>query len=217
MFSGLSDVELHKIVKLTGHKNYKKGETISLEGDVSETLFILNEGQVKLSKITKDGKEQILHILTSGDFFGELNLFGNNRTCNFSSFAVLDTKICTLTKNRMDTILRENPDISLKILATVSDRLAETENLAQNLATKDVEARIAYILLEFSEKYGTEKDGDIHVRIPISREEMANYAGVTRETMSRKLKKLEAAGILAFQGSKVIIIKDNHTLISMTG
>lgn len=217
MFSGLSDVELHRIIRLTGHKSYKKGETLFLEGEASETLYILNEGQIKLSKITKDGKEQILHILTPGDFFGELSLFGTNRICNFSSFAVSDTRICILTKNHMDSILRENPDIALKILSTVSDRLAETENLAQNLATKDVEARIAYILLEFCDKYGTEKDGEIHIRVPINREEMANYAGVTRETMSRKLKKLETEGILAFQGSKVIIVKDHQTLISMTG
>lgn len=217
MFSGLSDVELHGIISLTSHKSYKKGEILFLEGDLSETLSILNEGLVKLSKITKDGKEQILHILTPGDFFGELNIFGKNRICNFSSFAISDTKICTLTKKQMDNIMRDNPDIALKILSTVSDRLAETENLAQNLATKDVEARIAYILIEFCEKYGNKKDGNFHVRIPINREEMANYAGVTRETMSRKLKKLEAEGILSFQGSKIIIIKDVQTLISLIG
>lgn len=217
MFSGLSVSELGKIVRMTGHKSFKKGETLFLEGDVSETLYILNEGRVKLSKITKDGKEQILHILSAGDFFGELNLFGKKRICNFSSFAVVDTKICTLTKKQMDNILKENPDIAIKILSSVTDRLGETENLAQNLATKDIEARIAFILLEFAQKYGTEKDGDIYVRVPINREEMANYAGVTRETMSRKLKKLEARDVLAFQGSRVIIIKDNQSLITMVG
>lgn len=217
IFSSLAVPELERIVNLTGNKSLKKGETLFLEGDISETLYILNEGRMKLSKITKEGKEQILHILSAGDFFGELNLFGKKHLSNFSAFAVADTKICTLTKNQMDSILKENPDIAIKILSGVTDRLGETENLAQNLATKDIEARIAFILLEFSRKYGDEKDGDIYVKVPINREEMANYAGVTRETMSRKLKKLETMNIIAFDGSRVIIIKDNESLLSLAG
>ena len=212
MFSSLSDNDLRKIIVLTGHRDFEKGDVLFLEGSGSDTLYILNEGQIKLSKITKDGKEQILRILSSGDFFGELNLFGKKNTTNFTAVSISDTKICTLTKRRLDLILKENPEIALKILATLADRLTETENLAQNLATQDVEARIAYVLLELSEKYGTEKNGALHFKIPITREEMANYAGITGETMSRKLKMFEAAGILAFKSPRLIAIRDEEAL-----
>ena len=215
MFSSLSDSDLRKIIVLTGHRDLGKGEVLFLEGSSSDTLYILNEGQVKLSKITKDAKEQILRILSTGDFFGELNLFGKKNTTNFTAASISDTKICTLTKWRLDLILKENPEIALEILAALADRLAETENLAQNLATQDVEARIAHILLEFSEKYGSELNGAIHFKIPITREEMANYAGITRETMSRKLKNLEAEGILSFQSPRLITIEDEDSLRSL--
>ncbi|MBC8059912.1 MAG: Crp/Fnr family transcriptional regulator [Clostridiaceae bacterium] len=214
IFSFLSDEELAKIVDMTGHKAYKKGDILCSEGEKSDTLFIINEGGVKLSKLTKDGKEQIVHIFTSGDFFGELSLFSSGQTYNFDVYAISDLKICTLTKKDMDKILISNPAIALKLLEVITKRLTQTENLAQNLATKDAEIRIAYILLEFSEKYGVSTAQGLQVNLPINREEMANYAGVTRETISRKLTIFEELGIIQLKGTRVILIKELNMLRS---
>ncbi len=112
----------------------------------------------------------------------------------------------------MDEILLKNPDISLKILKEVTRRLAETETLAQNLATNDADIRIANMILDFGEKYGVNKEQYIEIKLPINREEMANYVGVTRETISRKLSKFEDLDIIKLVGNKVIIIKDEDAL-----
>lgn len=98
------------------------------------------------------------------------------------------------------------------ILKEVTKRLAETETLAQNLATNDVNARIAHIILNFSEKYGVSKEQDIEIKLPINREERANYVGVTRETISRKLSRFEDLDIIKLIGNKVIIIKNEDAL-----
>lgn len=207
IFSFLDQEELKKIVDMTGNKVYKKGDLLCHQGQKSDTLFIINEGGVKISKLTKDGKEQIIHILTSGDFFGELSLFSNTETYNFDVYAISDLKICTLTKQNMDEILMSNPGISLKLLQVITTRLTQTENLAQNLATNDAEVRIAYMLLEFSEKYGVTTASGLQVKLPLNREEMASYVGVTRETISRKLTIFEELGILTHKGNKILIIK----------
>lgn len=212
IFSALSEYEMIKIINMTGHKSYKRGEVLCREGEVSDTLYILNEGKVKLSKVTKDGKEQIIHILGSGDFFGELNLFSDNELYNFDAHAISELKICTLTKEDMHTIILNNPEISLKILKEVTRRLAETENLAQNLATNDAEVRIAYMILEFGEKYGVYSNEGLKIKLPINREEMANYCGITRETISRKLTKFEELEIIKLEGTRVIVIKDEKAL-----
>lgn len=217
IFSFLSDEELLEIKSLTGHKEFKNGEALCHEGEKSEALFIINEGKVKLSKITKDGKEQILHILSSGDFFGELSLFSEDNTYNFSAFAISKVKICTLTKKEMDEIIMKNPTISLKILNEVTKKLAQTENLAQTLATNDAEIRIAHMLLEFSENYGVRKQNIIEIKLPINREEMANYTGLTRETISRKLSRLEDLGVIELKGNKVILVKDEEALKDYIG
>ena len=112
----------------------------------------------------------------------------------------------------MNEILLKNPDISLKILKEVTRRLAETETLAQNLATNDADIRIANMILDFGEKYGVNKEQYIEIKLPINREEMANYVGVTRETISRKLSKFEDLDIIKLVGNKVIIIKDEDAL-----
>jgi len=214
IFSFLSDDELIKIVDMTGHKVYKKGDMLCRQGEKSDTLFIINEGQIKISKLTKEGKEQIVHIYTSGDFFGELSLFSSDEIYNFDAFAISDVKICTLSKQDMNKIIMNNPEISLKLLQVITSRLTQTENLAQNLATNDAEIRIAFMLLEFGEKYGTSTSQGLQVKLPINREEMASYVGVTRETISRKLSIFESRGIISLKGNKVLIIKQLDMLKS---
>lgn len=214
IFSFLSDDELIKIIDMTGHKSYKKGDVLCSQGEKSDTLFIINEGQVKISKLTKDGKEQIVHIFTSGDFFGELSLFSSDEIYNFDGYAISDVKICTLTKKDMNKIIMSNPEISLKLLQVITKRLTQTENLAQNLATNDAEIRIASMLLEFSENYGAVTQEGVQINLPINREEMANYVGVTRETISRKLSIFEELGIISLKGNKILIIKQLDKLKS---
>ena len=214
IFSFLSDEELIKIIDMTGHKLYKKGEMLCRQGEKSDTLFIINEGQVKISKLTVEGKEQIVHIFTTGDFFGELSLFSSDETYNFDAYAISDVKICTLAKQDMNEIIMSNPEISLKLLQVITKRLTQTENLAQNLATNDAEIRIAFMMLEFAEKYGVTTDQGLQIKLPINREEMASYAGVTRETISRKLSIFEELGIINLKGNKIIIIKQLDKLKS---
>lgn len=208
IFKSLSDEEILKIASMSKHKQFKKGQPLIHEGEKSDTLFIINKGQVKLSKLTPQGKEQILHILTNGECFCELNIFNCDEKSNFSAYAMEDTKICMLKKNDMDSIIERNPGIALKLLKTVTKRLAHTENLAHNLATNDPEFRIAYIILEFCEKYGKDTDKGIIINLPLTREEIASYIGVTRETISRKFSKFEDLGFITSIGNKQLIIKN---------
>ncbi|WP_099192673.1 Crp/Fnr family transcriptional regulator [Tepidibacter mesophilus] len=211
IFENLSNEELIEIIKMTGHEDYNKKETIFVEGENANKLYLINEGKIKLFKYTKDGKEQILHILSDGDFFGELNLF-NKGEYNFNAQAISQTKLCTLTKEKMRNLILERPEIGLKILEVIGSRLSNLESLAQNLATNDVEVRIAYMLLELKDKYGKEIPEGIEIDIPITREDMSNYTGVARETISRKLKKFEEENIIELVGIKKIIIINQEKL-----
>ncbi|WP_026889001.1 Crp/Fnr family transcriptional regulator [Clostridium beijerinckii] len=211
IFENLNRDELVEIVNKINHKEFSKGDVIFTEGNIANTLYFINEGKIKLYKYTKDGKEQILHILSEGDFFGELELIKPSKY-GFNSKAIEDAKICTLTKEEMKDIMMKNPEIGIKVLETVGERLSKVENLVQNLATNDVDSRMAYLIIELKEKYGENVGGNISVKSPISREDMANYIGVTRETISRKLKKLEDENLIKIMGTKTIIIIDEEGL-----
>lgn len=212
MFKNLSDKQINEIISMKGQKEFLKGDTICREGDKPDSLVIINEGKVKLSKIDREGKEQILRILSNGSFFGEYYLLSDDEVYNFSAYAITDVKICTLSKIDFDKILKNSPEISLNLLGEVSKRLMSTENLVQNLSTNNMDRKIAYVLVELADKYGQKFGKKIQIEVPITREEMAKYAGVTRETMSRKLNKLISDGVISTKGNKIIIINEYEML-----
>lgn len=211
IFENLSCEQLEEIVKEINHKVYKKRDVIFSEGNAADSLYFVNEGKIKLYKYNKEGKEQILHILSDGDFFGELDLF-TNAEYKLNAEAIENTKVCALTKEKFKIIVTQNPEIAIKMLQNIGERLAVIENLAQNLSTNDVDARIAYLLINLMDKYSEVVNGFKTIKLPISREDMANYIGVTRETISRKLKKLEYNEIIKIEGTKKIIVLDEQSL-----
>lgn len=216
IFSTLSDEELFEIVYMTEHRSFEENDVLCREGEESDKLFLIREGKIKICKTTKEGKEQIVYILSKGDFFGENNLFSNGNVSNFSAYAITTGKVCTLKKKDLDKILSRNPEISIKIIQEMADRINSAENLAQNLATNDVEVRIATMLVEFMHKYGYENEEGIKINLPLNREHMANYCGVTRETVSRKLSSFDKQGIIKLKGNKIVIVKDKDALLSLS-
>lgn len=211
IFSALDSEELNKVVRLIVRKKYSKGEIIFLEGSNLESLIIINSGKVKAFRYNQDGKEQILYIFSNGDFFGEKNLL-MKQEATYNVEALEETNICMINKDHFQKLLREHPDIGIKIIYELSSRLERLEKTIQNMGTKNIEARISFVLLEFSKKYGKPHSKGILVELPFSREGIANYIGVARETVSRKLSNLQDAGTIEMIGNKKIIIIDEESL-----
>ena len=113
-----------------------------------------------------------------------------------------------MSKENFDEVLAKNPSISLKIINQLSKRLVEAENIAINLATNDIHSRIANMILDFSEKYGVKSNEGVIIKLPVNREGMGNYCGITRETISRKLPMFEEIGAIKLKGNKTLIVKD---------
>ncbi|QAT39517.1 Crp/Fnr family transcriptional regulator [Clostridium sp. JN-9] len=211
IFSTLKPEAFQKISEIIVTKRYRKGQVIFFEGDVEDKLYIVNVGKIKIYKYNKDGREQILYILSEGQFIGDMSLL-KKENFQFNAEALEDTLICTIAKDDFDKIITRNPEITLKILEVLHDRLISLEDLIQNLSTKDVEVRIASMLLNLAKDFGVESEHGIIINLPLNREEMANYVGVTRETMSRKLTSLQDENVIELVGNKKIIIKDKTYL-----
>jgi len=211
IFSILDNKQLAEVMSRITRRRYKKGQVLFFEGDISDKFYIINKGKIKIFKYTKEGKEQILYILSEGDFIGYLSLLKKGRF-DFNAEALEDVSICLLTKDDFDDIVKRTPEISIKILENLHDRLVSLENLVQTLSTKDIETRIAGLLKSFANEFGHKEEEGIVIEMPLTREEMANYIGITRETMSRKLSAMEDEGIIELLGNKKIVIKDLESL-----
>ncbi|EMS72025.1 Crp/Fnr family transcriptional regulator [Ruminiclostridium cellobioparum] len=211
IFSAFNEDELSRVSGLIIRRQYKKGELIILEGACPESLIIINSGRVKAYRNTIEGREHILYIFSEGDFFGEKNLLLDHEA-TYNAEALEDTGICTINKKAFQELMREYPELSFKVMEELCSRLARLENTIESMGTKNVELRVNSVLVEFSEKYGSQHPRGILVELPMSREGIANYIGLTRETVSRKMSLLQEEGIIEMVGNKKVIILDMERL-----
>lgn len=215
IFSSLTHEHLIKILGLIEHKHYNKGEILIQENDPGDSVIIINEGSAKAVRYTHDGREQILYVLMEGDFFGEQFLFSNQNS-SYSVEALEDLKICLLTKNEFKKLLKSNPDIAMKVIEELGNRLLLLENSMKRIGVKSIDSRIGQLLVDFSHKYGKKTKNGIEISLPLSREGMSNYLGIARETMSRKLSQLETDHIIKSEGNKIIIVLDEDRLYKLS-
>lgn len=216
IFSTLSNDELERIASIVIHRDYKKGETILREGEKSESIVIINGGNAKAYKYTKEGREQILYVFAEGDFFGEQNLF-RNQTVGYSVEALEPVKACMITKQRFQQLVQDHSGIAIKIIDELGGRMSRLESALQSMGVRNLDARVSSLLLDFGDKYGEENEEGRLIHLPLSREGIANYLGVARETVSRKLGQLESDGVIRSISNKEILIIEKEQLMLMAG
>lgn len=213
IFATLNEEELQKIISLIHQKKYSKAGLICREGEPIENLLLINQGKVKVYRNSLDGREQILYILAEGDFLGERNLFLKQKLADYSAEAMEDTLVCTIAGQDFRQLLLQYPTISIKIMEELCGRIDKLENLIGNISPRETDNRICLMLIEFRDKYGKRQpDGTVLIDLPLNREEMASYIGLTRETVSRKLNALKETGMIDFIGNKKIQIINEKAL-----
>jgi cAMP-binding proteins - catabolite gene activator and regulatory subunit of cAMP-dependent protein kinases len=199
------------VLNLITKESFEKGDIIFSEGEVFDKLFIVNKGSIKVYKYNKEGKEQILYFLKEGEFLGDLNLLKKD-IFKFNAAALEATNMCIIHKDDFDSLIKTNPEISIKVLEYAHDRISSLESLVQTLTTKDIEIRLASLLLTLANTFGVKVHNGVEITLPLTREDMANFIGVTRETISRKLSSFQSENIIELYENKVILIKDLNTL-----
>lgn len=172
-----------KINSLASHRRYQEGETIFQPGD--EKLQIMARGNIKVYQLSASGREQLLRVAQPGDYEGEKQLFGLENDSFFGQ-AMENTEICSLSKADFNRVLMENPQLSLKLLELITQKLLATERQTQFLAMERVEERLASYLLDLAKAAGSDQ-----VQLSMNMKDIALYLGTTPETLSRKFKLLE--------------------------
>lgn len=207
IFSNLTREEMIEVSMTATHREYKKGEAIYLEGELSEKLFVINKGRVKISKLSEEGKEQIIRILEVGEFMGELTLFTHSPLKSYAE-AIETTTVCIIDSKKINNLIEKRPSIALKIIKELSMRLEKTESLIESLGLRDVEQRVADILLRMAD------DNNV-IQLSISKKNLASHIGMSQETLSRKLSSFQEKGWIKQEGQRKIIILKRETLESI--
>ena len=182
---------VHIFMKVMKSTSFKKGEVIYREGDISDLLYIVSKGKIRIYRLSESGKEQLVRILNPGDFTGELALFRESIQEAYAE-AMSDTDVCMISRNDLQEFLLKYPTISLKILSEFSNRLETSEKQTTRFATEKVDTRLALFLAECMES----GDVPMEIELPMSKKDLASYLGTTPETISRKLADLENEGCI---------------------
>jgi CRP/FNR family transcriptional regulator, cyclic AMP receptor protein len=203
-FTGLTDSELALVSAVMVERKYDRNSLIFLEGDKGEALFVIQEGRVKISKSTADGREQILHMLKDGDIFAEVILFDQG-PYPATAEAVEDTSMWLLRSADMERLLQTHPLLGVKLLRVMSRRLRQAQLLIRDLALHDAYGRLAGLLQRFVRREGKKTKDGIILDLELTRQEIASMIGTSRETVARILSRFQKDGILLLDKQRIII------------
>lgn len=204
IFSNLDKEEMKEITSLIVHKEFEKGELIYMAGQKGGSLYVINNGKVKITRISSSGKEQVIRILEPGEFMGELSIFRSSPLMD-NAEALNDTTMCIINEMDLKNILKKYPLISLKIMEELSERLERAEALIKNINLSSVEKRLADMLLELA-------DENREINLKMSKKDLASQIGMSSETLSRKLSAFQELGIIKLIGQRKINILNPSAL-----
>ena len=215
IFTELSDQDLAMIMDMAVRRSYPKNSLIVIEEDHGDTLFIIAMGMVKITRLNEEGREVILAILGSAEFFGEMALLdGQGRSANV--MALEDSILFTLNRRHFLDVLERFPSISIHLLKEMALRLRKSDQQIKSLSLSDAEHRIGIALHRFAEDMGVFKLGAVTIsRLPYQ-QDIANMSGTSRETVSRMLKNLENKGLVDREGRR-LVIRDYATFSRLFG
>ena len=201
LFEGLERDQLRNVADIVQQRTYRRGEVIFLEGDEGNGFYIVHTGQVKIYKISVEGKEQILHLFGPGESFGEVAVFtGHDFPANAKANA--NTTCLFIPRDGFIDIIRWDPALALNMLAVMSIRLRKFTGLIEDLSLKEVPGRLSAYLLFLSDKSPEAEDLDLEV----SKGQLAALLGTIPETLSRILTRMARLGLLKTEGARVRIL-----------
>ena len=205
LFWDLSEEELGYISEKMIARHYETGKFIFLEDSEGEQCFFVVQGSVKVTRLSKDGREVILAMLNEGEFFGEMALLdGESRSANV--IALEKTEVLTLNREDFLVVLHDYPQIAIQLLKEMADRLRKSDRQIASLSLSDAEKRIALCIIRFADEQGVIKRGQVSIpKMPIQ-QDIANMAGTSRETVSRAINLLEKEHFIKRQGRELLIL-----------
>ena len=201
LFSSLTDSELTAIEKVAVKKTFPKNTILLSEGDSTDALYVICEGKVKVTIDDNEGKELILSILGTGEYFGEMALLDDEpRSASVTTKET--TQLLIISKNDFMGFFSSNP-IALNLLKDLIKRLREANKKIESLGLLDVYGRVARILNQFAKS----QEGKMVIEEKLTHQEIANMIGSSREMVSIILKELSNGGYITIDKKLITINK----------
>lgn len=214
LFKSLSDEELKELGPYLESSVYKKKENIFSEGDQPEWFYIVAKGKVKITKLSHEGKEIILEIISPADIFGGVAVIrGFPYPAN--AVAMEDSEVIRISRRNLMRLVDRFPNLMYCIALQLGDRMKSSYDSLKNIALERVEARIAALLLKLANKVGVDTKEGILIDMRLTKQDVADMVGTTVETSIRTFSKFKKEGLLTDSDGK-FTIKDKKGLSELS-
>jgi CRP/FNR family cyclic AMP-dependent transcriptional regulator len=200
-FTQLNDRELDVVRAVATEKTYAKNAVVLTEGEMGDSLYMIQSGKVKVFIGDEDGREITLKMLGAGDFFGEMSMI-DKQPRSASVTTVESSTFLVLTHAAFEKCVEQSPRIANMVMLILAQRVREADRKIGTLALMDVYGRVASTLLELS----VYSNGKLMVGEKLSQQDLANMVGASREMVNRILKDLSDRGFISIESKSITII-----------
>lgn len=204
----LREEDLSRLDRVAGHAEFAAHDLLVEEGEVAIHLFNISSGLVKLYKLLSDGRRQITGFLGKGDFIG----FPFSRVNAYTAEAVTPVRVCRFSRTDLVKLMGEVPGLEHRLLTSIGDTLAAAQEQMMLLGRKTARERLAsFLILQAARQERAGFSGE-RVTLPMSRTDIADFLGLTTETVSRTLTRLRKDGLIEILGTEAMLLLDREQL-----
>ena len=211
--AALNDDELRQLNSIATAVNLPARGTVFYEGDDSTYLFNVVTGAVRLTKLLPDGRRQVTGFLFPGDFLG----LSVDDSYAYSAEALTDASLCRFNRSRLEAMMERFPKLEHQLLSLAVNELVHAQEQLMILGRKTATERVATVLLGLAKRIGRQAGGSSLLDLPMTRQDLADYSGLTTETVSRVISHLRKDGIIDTPSPQTIHIPDNEALVDLSG
>jgi len=197
VFASLSVAERTWLAESTTMVTCERGRVFYTPDEAGEVVFLLKRGKVDLYRIAPDGRKLVVAALGPHTLFGEMSLIGQRMYGCFAE-AADDCLLCVLSRSDLQALIRRNPEVGLRLLADLGNRLQQREAELEALAFQNLPARLAGLLVREADGFGTV--------VGLSHQDLAERLGTYRETVSQILGRFRSEGLIAIDPRRIRIL-----------
>lgn len=204
LFGQLTVDELDRLLLHARIERCARDQVIFHKGDPGAGLMAVIRGQVRISAPAADGREIVLNIIEPGQIFGEIALLdGRDRTAD--AVAWTDCELLALERRDFLPFLERHPDVSLRLLRVLCDRLRRTSAQVEDLLFLDLPARLAKKLLALAQSHGARGPAGLRIDLKLSQRELGNLVGMSRESINKQLRAWQGEGLIDMQQGTIVL------------
>lgn len=205
----LSKQEMQALDAMAVMRSAPRNQVIYFPEDTSDTVFLLKQGKVKISRIAESGKEMILAILGPGEIFGELSITGQIKREEIAE-ATEDAVICSVSISDFQNMMAMNSKLNLQVTKFIGFRLKKVQSRLESLIFKTAEQRVRFLLKELAEEHGRQiinNPEERVVKMRLTHEDIAKLSATSRQTVTSVLNDLEKHGLISYDRSRIFVKK----------